>query len=143
MTRYVAEFWNALSSFAICLVGVIALWLCHSFRLERRFYVLQSLVIVIGIGSAAFHGTLRYGTQMWDEIPMIWALLSWYYLLLQVHSPPRRGAPWLRMFLVVYAIVVCAFRFSFVTLRLLTILSARSSTIFALSPLHSKCTLFS
>lgn len=119
VTRYVAEFWNALSSLAICLVGLIALWLCHAFRLERRFYVLQSLVIVIGIGSAAFHGTLRYDTQMWDEIPMIWALLSWYYLLLQLHSPPRRGAPWLRTLLVVYALVIafvhylCAFTTAF------------------------------
>ena len=35
---YVAEFWNSLSSLAISIVGLVAIFICYHFQLERRFF---------------------------------------------------------------------------------------------------------
>jgi len=104
VTQYIAEFWNTISSLLICVVGMIALTICFQFKLERRFFVLQSLVILVGFGSAAYHGTLLYSMQMWDELPMVWALLSWYYVLFQVHAPYRNGSKKVMLLLVGYGV---------------------------------------
>ena len=79
VTPYVAEFWNTLSSFAMVVVGVLgaaSAWRAPG-RSTRTAFV---LLAVVGLGSIAFHGTLRFETQMLDELPMVYLVLfiaSW------------------------------------------------------------------
>ncbi len=40
------------------------------------------LNVVVGIGSALFHGSLRFGTQLLDELPMIYTVAQWWLIWL-------------------------------------------------------------
>ena len=76
---YVAEFFNTLSSLPVALMGL------YAYRRSKGRYGLQYNLacigmIMIGLGSAAFHGTLLRGSQMLDEIPMLWGICGFCLL---------------------------------------------------------------
>jgi len=91
--RYVAEWWNTLSSFALVGMGLVGL--VRSRRadplLERRFVVLWLLLAVVGLGSAAFHATLLRASQAFDELPMFYAISVASYAF--AVRAERLGAP--------------------------------------------------
>ena len=74
VTDYIAEFYNCVSSliFTLCALYV----LCSEPKLRSMkdepyvFFAFVCLAI-IGLGSAAFHGTMRYHMQLLDELPMV------------------------------------------------------------------------
>ena len=76
-TIYIAEFHNTWSNILFVLIGL------HGWRFsvwqgfEARFQGVYIGVIVIGLGSAAFHATLLKVAQQCDETPMIWLVLCW------------------------------------------------------------------
>lgn len=75
----------------------------HSLRYEA----LASLggLLLIGLGSAAFHGTLLWHYQLLDELPMLYA--SCIFIRSLVHSPAKKHhGMLLTAVLVVYAVVV-------------------------------------
>jgi len=77
---FIAEFWNTLSSFLIAIAGVVGLYLVQREGWEARFSLVNFLVIVTGLGSAAFHGTLHLSSQLLDELPMFWGMLCLIYV---------------------------------------------------------------
>ena len=68
---YVAEFWNTVSNVLLIL---LPLFLMYSLVVQR-FGVVNILGVfslsVVGVGSLLFHGTLLYGMQLLDELPML------------------------------------------------------------------------
>jgi len=58
-SRYVAEFFNTMSSIPMLIVSLWGLFLCIKYQLEIRFYLCWFGIGVVGIGSVAFHGTLH------------------------------------------------------------------------------------
>jgi len=72
---------------------------------EWRTSATHLSVIVIGVGSAYFHGTLLYVGQMWDEIPMVWGVLTWLYILWQIDEPFGKGSVSLAIGLSVYGLI--------------------------------------
>ena len=74
---YVAEMWNTVTSL-LFLVGPLLLWNQTS-NWSVRFNLL--LVVAIGLGSAAFHATLQYEHQLFDELPMIMYIVNTVALL--------------------------------------------------------------
>jgi dihydroceramidase len=103
-TPYVAELFNSLSSFSMVIAGVAGLlWGWH--RLERRFLLAYESLALVGLGSVAFHGSLRFETQMLDELPMVYLVLLMVFILLENprQKPPRRG---LQMGLMAYGAVL-------------------------------------
>lgn len=58
-SRYVAEFFNTMSSIPMLVVSLWGLFLCIKYQLEIRFYLCWFGIGVVGIGSVAFHGTLH------------------------------------------------------------------------------------
>lgn len=68
-TFYVAEFYNSLSS----LVYVVTGWyVLRTIGQKDRFVWTGAVwLMVIGIGSALFHGIMWYWMQLLDEIPMV------------------------------------------------------------------------
>lgn len=80
---YVAEWWNTWSSLPIAFLGFVALvWaLGPRFREDRRFVVGAVVLAVVGLGSAAFHGTLLRWAQALDELPMVYCGLAFVYAL--------------------------------------------------------------
>jgi dihydroceramidase len=82
-STYVAEWWNATTSLLLAVAGLCGLWNCirAKEKLEARFYLVFIGLFGIGIGSAAFHGTLLRISQALDELPMIWLSLVYLYCL--------------------------------------------------------------
>ncbi|CAE6970268.1 Acer3 [Symbiodinium natans] len=102
-TRYVAEFFNTLSSLPMVAVSLWGLYLCATYRLEPRFYLCWAGIGAVGIGSLAFHGMLHPAGQATDELAMICASLAFLYVVLEVgHLEARR--PWLPALEMVYAV---------------------------------------
>ncbi|CAK0883143.1 unnamed protein product [Prorocentrum cordatum] len=94
VTAYIAEFWNSLSSLAIVVIGSYGMWM-HWRAVEPRYVVAFASFIVVGLGSAAFHGTLWRSMQLLDELPMLWADGVFIYILITMEDDmdrePRRG----------------------------------------------------
>lgn len=57
--------------------------------LERRWVAAYGLLFLIGLGSAAFHGTLTWLGQAADELPMIWAALQFLFVIREDAREPR------------------------------------------------------
>jgi len=71
VSRYIAEFWNTISSLFIVLLGLHGLLMHNKKYYERRHSAVFFILSIVGIGSALFHCTLRKTGQMLDEIPMV------------------------------------------------------------------------
>jgi hypothetical protein len=86
-TFYVAELFNTLSCIPICTFALFGLKQCKRYNYETKFTVAYAAVFVIGLGSAAFHGTLTRWGQVLDEVPMLWASLAFLYIALTMNGP--------------------------------------------------------
>jgi dihydroceramidase len=128
-TRYVCELYNTLSSTALVAAGLLGIAL-HRTTLEKRFLVAFAAIAVVGIGSIAFHSTLRFELQMLDELPMLYTALVLIYIVLEDRAEPRFG-PWFPRVLAAHGALVSAlsaftrgalqfylFQFSFASMEL-------------------------
>jgi dihydroceramidase len=68
-SSYIVEFWNTLTSFLFVLAG--AFGFIQHFRLPLPARVAFIGVVVVGIGSILFHGTMKFSMQLLDELPMV------------------------------------------------------------------------
>ena len=73
VTPYVAEFWNTLSSGALCVAAMIAGIKTRSFRKKENGWIFWNIsFFCIGLGSMYFHASLSVMGQVLDEMPIIW-----------------------------------------------------------------------
>ncbi|PJF38442.1 MAG: alkaline phytoceramidase, partial [Phototrophicales bacterium] len=77
----------------------------HSRIVELRYRILFGMIILIGIGSVAFHATLKFHLQMLDELPMLWCALVNVYIFLEDGKEVRRHGLWLPISLTLLGIV--------------------------------------
>ena len=89
VTPWVAEFWNTLSSLAMVVAGLVGLSLRR--HCARKFRFAFGLLALVGLGSVAFHGTLRFELQMLDELPMLYLVTWLVWLLVETGPAPRLG----------------------------------------------------
>jgi len=83
---YIAEFFNTITSLPAAFFALYGLYLAYKYGYERRMVIVNLLVGLVGLGSAAFHGTLLYTGQIFDELPMVYASLSILYAVLEMES---------------------------------------------------------
>lgn len=83
-SEYFAEFHNVWSSLYMVILGFYGLY--NSPSLEWRFRAMFAILIAVGAGSAALHGTLHWWWQSSDEVPMLWANLSFIFALSKMYS---------------------------------------------------------
>eukprot|EP01060_Flectonema_neradi_P024673 TRINITY_DN3357_c3_g1_i1.p1 TRINITY_DN3357_c3_g1~~TRINITY_DN3357_c3_g1_i1.p1 ORF type:complete len:319 (+),score=54.22 TRINITY_DN3357_c3_g1_i1:79-1035(+) len=86
VVSFVAEFANTLSSLLITVTALIGWYLSrrdHVVATQLAYSVAFACVAFVGIGSAAFHATLRTGPQYLDEVPMLIAATCYIYILLK------------------------------------------------------------
>jgi dihydroceramidase len=88
-TPYVAEFWNALSSIPVTGFAFLGLCIAIRYKYETKFIVSYLLIMIVGLGSFAFHATLTFSGQMLDELPMIYASMSLLYTVLRIDEPQQ------------------------------------------------------
>ncbi|KIH91374.1 dihydroceramidase [Sporothrix brasiliensis 5110] len=73
ITYYCAEFVNSITNLMFIWLGIRGIRDCMRFRHRPVFVVACIGYIVVGLGSIAFHTTLKYSMQLADELPMIYA----------------------------------------------------------------------
>jgi len=105
-SQYICEFFNTVSSLSMLLAGLLGLWL-HRRLLETRFLLGFASVELVGLGSVAFHATLRFELQMADELPMLYTTIVMVYILLE-NRPQRRFGAWFPLALASHALLVTA-----------------------------------
>ena len=104
VTPYVCELFNTVSSLAMVIAGTLGV-LRRGLVAEVR--IAFGLLILVGLGSIAFHGTLLFQLQMLDELPMLY-LVTWLVWLLVETGPGRRLGRWFPLALVVYVLAATA-----------------------------------
>ena len=100
-TPLVAELWNTLSSLSMVAAGALGVWL-HRRVLSRRFVAAFLLLALVGLGSVAFHATLRFELQLLDELPMLYLVALMVYILME-DRPTTRFGPLFPAGLIAYA----------------------------------------
>jgi len=55
-------------------------------RIENRFLLLSLSFGCVGFGSAYYHGTLTHFGQMTDELPMVYSMIVWWFILFRMHQ---------------------------------------------------------
>ena len=81
VTPYLAEFHNTWSSIPIAFVGLFG-YLYANPTNEFRYSIMYIVFFVIGLGSVLLHATLMKFPQSFDEIPMLWANLTFLFALI-------------------------------------------------------------
>ena len=117
---YVAEWFNTWSNVSMVVLGLVSVYLHWRERSERRYMATGFTLFLIGVGSAAFHGTLTHIGQQGDETPMVIGSAVWLWCL-TFHDPafearhPRLGKQVAYVFSVlVGAFAVAHYVYSFV-----------------------------
>jgi dihydroceramidase len=90
--EYVAEFWNTVTN--AVMIGLALFGAATALRAgaEARFAVSFLGLLVVGIGSWCFHGSLLYEMQLLDELPMLYTTAVFIYCV-TLQDPKRRHAP--------------------------------------------------
>ena len=68
-TFYAAEFFNSTSSLAYTAAAIYGA--LHSPGFDLMVQAEWAALAIIGMGSAAFHGTMLFKYELWDELPML------------------------------------------------------------------------
>ena len=93
VSYYVAEWWNTLSNIGLFVLGLWGIYWGHRQRLESRFTCTFVGVMLVGVGSAAFHGTLTHVGQQGDETPMMIAMACWLHDLFCLSPAFEKSRP--------------------------------------------------
>lgn len=102
---YIAEFFNTITSLPAAFLAINSLYLTYKYGYGNRFFVINMLIAMVGIGSAAFHGSLLYTGQILDELPMVYTSLSVLYAVLEMESDKNNKRKYLAPALVAFAVV--------------------------------------
>jgi len=70
VSKYIAEYYNTMSALSYIIVGLIFY--------NTKFKNLSRIIILLGLGTALLHGTLRFYGQWFDEISML--ILSFFII---------------------------------------------------------------
>jgi len=82
VTVYLAEFWNTITNVAFVACAIKSGVQARRAKAPLRVLLNYVWLICVGLGSIAFHATLRFDMQLLDELPMLlFALQSVYCLL--------------------------------------------------------------
>lgn len=142
LSSHVVEPHNALSSlWGLSLLGFIGIYWGNPTG-ELRFKIAYAVLILIGIGSAALHGTLHWVFQSSDELPMIYLVIAALYCCLEndTASHDKSKYPWLPHIFVLLGVVNTLVYFRFQQIYIVFLLTFASMTV-ASFVLHFKIAL--
>ncbi|PSR91935.1 ceramidase [Coniella lustricola] len=72
VTPYIAEFFNTTTNLIFLYLGAMGIRECLRYGHGRVFIISFLGYMVVGLGSMAFHATMKYSMQLADELPMIY-----------------------------------------------------------------------
>ncbi|KAK4103129.1 aPHC-domain-containing protein [Parathielavia hyrcaniae] len=89
ITFYVAEAVNTLTNVVFLWLGYTGLRDVLAYSHARIFILIYIGYMVVGMGSMAFHTTLKYEMQLADELPMIYTVCIMAYVTFSYRRPAR------------------------------------------------------
>lgn len=92
VSSYIAEFHNTWSSLIHIAVGY---YVYRKIRFDAYTRIAAIWLVIIGVGSVLFHGTMNYACQLLDELPMIGFMLT--VMLARAKSNLLKDNKWLPM----------------------------------------------
>lgn len=101
--KYMAEFWNTISNFFTIAVPILAYYLDWRAPQEVHYRLQYLAMVIVGIGSWSFHGTLLYELQLLDELPMIYGSATMLYCAFQVKAKRYKHSVSVLLFLIAYS----------------------------------------
>ncbi|XP_075210938.1 alkaline ceramidase [Lycorma delicatula] len=113
---YIAEMYNTLSNLMMIIPPIWGMIEVINQKFEKKFIFCHFLVLVVGLGSWAFHMTLLYEMQLFDELPMVWGTCILVYCVSEVRSKPNKNRFFSNGLL---ALLLTAFASSFTAVYLL------------------------
>jgi len=113
---HIAEFHNVWSSLlGLSLFGLIGLF--HPYNnptQEWRYTLAYATLFIIGLGSAALHGTLNWVYQSSDELPMIYLTHCLLYMCLEIDAPRgQSNYPYLSHFFIILTLVLTVLYYTY------------------------------
>jgi len=81
---FIAEFWNSISAAIIFFCGAYGVFHAIQMQTERRFMFYGLSVMMVGVGTFTFHGSLTYIGQLGDELPMVWCMMVLIYTMMEM-----------------------------------------------------------
>jgi len=94
VSPFIAEFWNTISNLGMIIPPIFGIYEIVKLGLERKFILTHIFLIVVGIGSWAFHMTLLWPMQLADELPMVWGNSILIYQLWEIRKSAKRQMNW-------------------------------------------------
>ncbi|KAJ2350900.1 alkaline ceramidase ydc1 [Coemansia sp. RSA 2618] len=91
ISNYIAEFWNTLTNVAMITLAVLGICSSIRYRHGKRVTAMYIGLLVVGCGSACFHATLKYTTQLLDELPMLYLCALAFYSLTEINRDIKFG----------------------------------------------------
>lgn len=91
VTLYIAEFWNSVSNLFFIIPPLIVCYKLWHKNVERVYLMSLVYMAFTGIGSFAFHATLKFEMQLWDELSMVWSAIFILYLVLKMITAEAKG----------------------------------------------------
>ncbi|KAJ4394319.1 alkaline ceramidase ydc1 [Gnomoniopsis smithogilvyi] len=72
ITPYIAEFFNTTTNLIFMYLGALGIRDCLRYEAGKVYLLAFTGYIIVGLGSMAFHASLKYSMQLADELPMIY-----------------------------------------------------------------------
>ncbi|KAJ2159219.1 alkaline ceramidase ydc1 [Coemansia sp. RSA 552] len=91
-SNYIAEFWNCLTNITMIILALLGLRSSIRHGHGKRVTAMYVGLLFVGCGSACFHATLKYTTQLLDELPMLYVCAITFYLMVEIHKDVKFGA---------------------------------------------------
>ncbi|KAJ1892497.1 alkaline ceramidase ydc1, partial [Coemansia sp. IMI 209127] len=91
VSNYIAEFWNVFTNVTMVTIALLGVYSSIKHHQGKRVIAIYLGMLFVGIGSMCFHATLKYGTQLLDELPMLYVCTLAFYSLVEIERKPRYG----------------------------------------------------
>jgi hypothetical protein len=85
---YIAEYYNSLTGACLIISSFICL---HKFQ-HPKLVISQLLLLLVGVGTILFHGTLLYIWQLLDEIPMLLIVIEYLKIVYPKNASENENA---------------------------------------------------
>ncbi|KAI9504715.1 ceramidase, partial [Coemansia spiralis] len=91
VTNFIAEFWNTLTNVTMVTMALLGVYSSIKHNQDKRAATFYIAMLLVGCGSACFHATLKYTTQLLDELPMLYLCTLAFYSLVEIERKTRYG----------------------------------------------------
>ncbi|KAJ1999971.1 alkaline ceramidase ydc1, partial [Coemansia thaxteri] len=91
VSDYIAEFWNCLTNGMFVMMAALGIYNAVIHKQGKRIIACYVGLLFVGMGSACFHATLKYTTQLLDELPMLYLCAIGFYSLVEIEKTVKYG----------------------------------------------------